>query len=252
MTNSTRSINEVLYFRSDISPFLVHLTKKKESKTAKDILTNIINEKQLVANNSFVSDIKYATNTSKMNDDEKRKLFGAVCLTETPINEIYCLLGIAKSQVNLEPYGLVFIKDNLRRKGVSPVLYFNNEQDDKYEMFQALSSLKEKYPKEAAKLFPLISVFGEKIHNPDLNSHPGTQGTVDFLWEREWRYPTINGDLLFTQEDIFIGLCPHEEIEEFENLLPNIKFIDPMRNVKWYANKLVEARQRCEMKYSVV
>ena len=80
MNNGTRNIDEVLYFRSDISPFLVHLTKKKEQKIAKEILEKIINEKKLIANNSYVSDIKYATDISKMDDEEKRKFFGAVCI----------------------------------------------------------------------------------------------------------------------------------------------------------------------------
>jgi hypothetical protein len=64
--------------------------------------------------------------------------------------------------------------------------------------------------------------------------------------------PSALGPLEFSNEDVFIGLCPNDEIEEFENLFQPIGFIDPTRNMKWYATKLIEARQRLDLKSSVV
>jgi hypothetical protein len=49
-----------------------------------------------------------------------------------------------------------------------------------------------------------------------------------------------------------MGLCPHDEIRKFERLWAPIEFIDPTRNMKWYAEKLIRARQRLDLKYSVV
>ena len=77
-------------------------------------------------------------------------------------------------------------------------------------------------------------------------------GCIDFRWEREWRYSSIAGDLEFAEEDVFVGLCPDSEIDFFEGLFRNVGFVDPQRNMKWYAKKLIEARQRFDLKYSVV
>lgn len=117
-------------------------------------------------------------------------------------------------------------------------------------VFQALCSLAHSDPEAARRLLPLLSVFGQKIKPPYAPDRP--PGTVDFRWEREWRYPSSEGNLQVTEADIFIGLCPDIEILEFEALLPAVRFIDPTRNMKWYATKLVEARQRLSLKSSVV
>jgi hypothetical protein len=55
-----------------------------------------------------------------------------------------------------------------------------------------------------------------------------------------------------TEEDIFVGICPHEEIERFEKMFKKINFIDPRRNMKWYATQLINARCRLDLKFSVV
>ncbi len=138
----------------------------------------------------------------------------------------------------------------MQKKGVSPVFYVNNENGNMDNIFQALFSLIDSNPDEAAKLLPLFSVFGQKICPPGVDERPS--GDIDFRWEREWRYPSINGDLEFDDNDVFIGLCPHDEIPYFEGLYPGTGFIDPLRNMKWYATKLVDARQRLDLKYSVV
>lgn len=58
--------------------------------------------------------------------------------------------------------------------------------------------------------------------------------------------------LSFSDSDVFIGLCPHDSIPDFESAFPPVQFIDPMRNMKYYSTKLVAARQRLDLKFSVV
>jgi hypothetical protein len=96
---------------------------------------------------------------------------------------------------------------------------------------------------------PLVAIFGKKITPPGAFA---AEGEVDFRWEREWRYVPINGPYQLVEDEIFMGLCPHNEIQRFERLWPPIKFIDPTRNKKWYATKLINARQRLNLKHSVV
>jgi hypothetical protein len=247
--SENRDIEDIFHFRSDISPFLVHLTRSISNEiTAKNALKTIIEGKSIKCGKKPASDARLGTDTRNLNDTDKLKYFCAICFTETPLNEIHCLFDIAYRQVNLEPYGLVFLKDKLKGKGVSPVLYLNNEQNDKLGIIQALSSLIASHPSEASEILPLISSFGKKFKQ---------DGDIDFLWEREWRYPYIKGSFTLTLDDIFIGLCPHGEIKEFEAFFKktykeDLGFIDPTRNMKWYATKLINARQRTGLKFSVV
>ena len=252
-----RDIKTVLYFRQDISPFLVHLTRNNSDSnlSASEVLKKVIQDRQLVCGQTCISDAKYGMSRKdfqSLTDEEKKRLFSAICFTETPLNEIYCLFEISYRSIHLARYGLVFLKDKLAEKGVSPVLYINNECGDKDEVFQALCSLAQTQSQSAYKVLPLVSVFGQKICRPGDRYEP-PPGSVDFRWEREWRYPYNEGPLEFDENDVFVGLCPNEEIDEFEKLFPDVKFIDPIRNTKWYATKLVESRKRFpDFKYSVV
>lgn len=99
-------------------------------------------------------------------------------------------------------------------------------------------------------LLPLFAVFGQKIQSPGTNAAP--PGRVDFRWEREWRQPYCSGGVPYADEDVFVGLCEHDEISHFESIYDGIRFVDPRRPMKWYATQLIEARQRLDLKASVV
>lgn len=246
-----REIEDILLFREDISPFLVHLTRDVPGRTAGESLRQIIQQRSLRAENMEVSDARFGGFTTQMTPEQTLRYFGAVCLTETPINEIHCLLEIAHRVVNLQPYGLVFLKDKMQRRGVSPVLYIsNNTKRNGDTIVRAMFSLIGSHEEAAAKLLPLISVFGTKLTTPGVSWWASTN--VDFRWEREWRYPSCDGPLTFDDDDVFVGICPHAEIDTFEALMPTIGFIDPTRNMKWYATKLIAARQKHDLKHSVV
>src|SRR5688500_16087123 len=105
-----RDIDDILMFRGDISPFLVHLTKRTVQVTAAEALRQIINDRKVKPGASLVSDIRFGGFTNQMTPEDQRAFFGAACLTETPLGEIHCLLEIQYRNVNLEPYGLVFLK----------------------------------------------------------------------------------------------------------------------------------------------
>jgi len=239
-----REIEEILNFREDISPFLVHLTRNYLVGTtlvkAADALKKIIEQKKLKAGENAISDAKFL-----IGDEEKEKRFcRAISFTETPLNEVHCLIDISGRTCNLQSYGLVFIKSRLRKKGVSPVLYINNEKNDKKTVVEALCNLTISDPQSAEQILPLIATFGKGLV---------TDKDIDFHWEREWRYPSAKGDLEFNNKDVFIGICPHTKKFEFEELFDGIPFVDCRRNMKYYAKELVEAKKRYRnFKYSVV
>jgi len=247
-----RSIEDILSFREDISPFLVHLTRTSQAKgaSARQNLHEIIKLQQLEQRGALVSDVRFAIYTLNMKEEEKRRFFSAICFTETPLNEFHCLLDIDSRKVDLEPYGLVFLKDAMAARGVNPIFYVNNHPADKDPLMAALGGLITTAPEIAEKLLPLMSVFGRKLQPPGAKAP--AEGSVDFRWEREWRFPACYGHLPFKPEEVFVGLCPIDEIEEFENAFPGVLFIDPTRNMKWFASKLVDVRKKHNLKVSVV
>jgi len=114
---------------------------------------------------------------------------------------------------------------------------------------EALCSLIKTHKREATKILPFIAIFGRM-----LSPLEGTAQNrrIDFSWEREWRYASANRCFRFDRRDVFIGLCPDEETDYFESKFGWLSFIDPHRNVKWYAEKLLDAKKRSRLNYSVV
>jgi hypothetical protein len=125
-----RDISDILLFRGDISPFLAHLTRALDGADASTRLREILNRRQLRPGPTLVSDARFGGNTFDIPADQRHRLFGAVCFTETPVSDVHCLLEIGGRAVNLEPYGLVLLKDRLKTRGVAPVMYLNNEAGD--------------------------------------------------------------------------------------------------------------------------
>lgn len=210
--SENRNIGDILKFRSDISPFLVHLTKTQNNIKACDALKTLIKEKSLKCSKPISNAFWRLEKFHQLSNEDKLKYFSAICFTETPLNEIHCLFDISYRQVKLDSYGLVFLKERLKNRGVSPVLYINNEKGDKDVAIQSLCSLIESYPNESAQILPLIDIFGKMLtpawSNKEILDQKEKQKRIDFLWEREWRWPYIEGIFSFTPDDIFVGLCP--------------------------------------------
>ena len=247
-----RDIEHILNFRRDLSPFLTHLTRASKSESAKDTLIKILDSGELVAGGDPVSDARWGLEFAKLKNldtDEQKRFFNAVCFTETPLDEIHCLLEIGNRDIDLEPYGLVYVREKLQAKCVSPVVYIQNCCGDKNPLFAALCSMIKDYPDEAAIFIPLVSVFGDKLK--PAGTHHTPAGEVDFRWEREWRQVFERCPVAFDENNVFVGICPDEEIDYFETKY-NYPFVDPRRNMKWYASKLIEARQKHDLKCSVV
>ncbi len=230
---------------------MVHLTKNGE-EDAKANFISILTSMQLRAGDKGISDAKFGYDAKTLfnNHSLEKKFFSAICFTETPLNEIHTLLEIEKRKVDLEPYGLVFLKDGLSIKGVSPVIYLNNFQGDKDSLVRTLCNMINSNPDEAVKILPYIAIMGKR-----LNPAGGTSSYddyIDFTWEREWRYASDTQVFDFEQDDVFIGLCRDEDIDDFEKRFSWLKFVDPRRNMKWYADRLLYSRKRLGLKYSVV
>jgi len=241
-----RDVDKVLQLRNDISPFLVHLTKDT-GHSAKHNLGSILRSMTIkYGTKKPISDANYKVAYFGLDLKTRLTYFSAVSFTEAPLNEIQNLLEIKGRQIDLQPYGLVFLKHKLMRKGVSPVFYVNNMMGNKDKTVEALCSLMKTHAKEAEGILPFVSFFGKFLK-------PSCGGTAskrmkDFMWEREWRYASRKFCFKFEKKDVFMGLCPDREISDFESRFQWLTFIDPRRNMKWYSEKLIEARKRARLK----
>jgi hypothetical protein len=83
------------------------------------------------------------------------RFFGAVCFTETPLSEVHCL-DIEKRTVEWEPYGVVFLKDRLLIRGVSPVLYLNKTDGTMNSVATSLFTLIESHPDPGKPARPTV------------------------------------------------------------------------------------------------
>lgn len=251
-----RQIDDVLHFRRDLSPFLTHLTKATDEKSAKQVLSEIISSKKLRQSEVEISDIRfqYPWTHEADYDAKKKALTCCICFTESPLDQLHCLLDIANRTVDLSGFGLVFLRDKLKTKHVCPCVYLNNWTDDFDSVIKSLATWGWSNHTEAQRLLPLISAYGNKL--PNKNGAKG-EGIQDFYWEREWRLPRCHGSLQIEASDLFCGLCDEENIDELEQHFKDcfgaaLPFIDPYRPPTYYAKKLVDRRKNLGIDHSVV
>jgi hypothetical protein len=218
---------EFLDKKKDFSPLLVHLTKDSKEILpdgeeviipAKSIFELILEGKTLKAFKHLCYFSPALNNESEITSIQDK--FRVVCFTETPIDQInVLLLKVSKRKFEPEPFGLVFEKSYIRKRGGNPVFYVTRKiarplMDLIYDEYVEGN---EQVPDNICKLLALITLCEEGN---------------DWHWEREWR---IVGNFKFNLEDIYCGFCPEEDIEYFENKYPPVKFISP----DWSKNKIL-------------
>lgn len=235
-----RDIDDILAARKDLSPFLVHLTKDTESSSAKNNLESILDSGTVQSSKlSKYSSFHFVSQYPRIDDQVLDKL-NAVSFSETPIEEVHCLVDINSRSVNLSQYGVMLLKANIANSNeINPVFYVNthnSQSKDAYiEFIQAMydASLDANADYSALmKFMVLFESFGQKLRG---------SGDSDFYWEREWR--SIHDVSFDLSNDLFVGLCPHSEIDYFEKRYQGSLFIDPKVNPRYYAKKLLERKR---------
>lgn len=207
-------IEEILPRRSDLSTFLVHLTRSGNG-SAKDILCKILIEGRLSARSPFghaFADMK------KAGWDLADQM--CVCFTEVPL-EYICLLAepIKGRSVVMEPYGIAITKKQGRRKDANPVWYIDQTIGRTWLtnplnqiVREAIDGKNPGHP--IFRITPFIEQFGEY---------------KDFHWEREWR---CIGDFRLPKH--FMIIAPESDHADIKKVVSekgsmdpsNIRFID--------------------------
>jgi len=201
-------IQDVLNRRSDLSTFVIHLTRETApGASAARNLESIITARRLRA----ASALGWAK-TQDDSDDPQRQSQRVVCFSETPLEHAYSLFAdIAGRDIHLKPYGIAMTKIVARMMGVAPVWYVDmtTRGGREWEEARAIDAIREAaiatgdfHHQPAAKILPFFEHMG---------TWPDSQ--KEFWWEREWRH---RGDLDLTPYwNRLIWLCPEAEHNHF-------------------------------------
>lgn len=199
-------IKELLSKRSDLSSFLVHLTRAHNQKTAEDNLVSMVQEQTIKAYNAF----GLATDRGKHGDGVVSSQ-RCVCFTETPLEYLHLLTeNIDGRQVELSSYGIGIPKMLARRRGCNPVWYIDNTPGHDWltnQINDLIAQSDGDSHNPIFKLTPFMETMGSGYSN-NLNE----SWKKEFWWEREWRHV---GDFSFPPR--VIVFCPEDRMQIIRN-----------------------------------
>jgi hypothetical protein len=205
-------IEALLQRRTDLSTFLVHLTRDTTKYTARENLVRLLEAGEIRARTAFGMATEF---------DEQLKDTAAtqrvVCFSETPLEHTWMMVReIAGRKHQFQPYGLVFTKSYARERGCNPVWYLDitaghdwltvpigslvraaeiASQDDKGTLDIALLAQQDIF-----RLTPFLEQMGKPA---DIRK--------EFWWEREWRHA---GPFVFRPRKVVAVLAPEDEHEQ--------------------------------------
>lgn len=249
--NRADVMQKVYQNRTDLSTFLVHLTKHPKDQndtglTAKQTFDAVLQTtpRKLIAKNPVGLFCKHP-NDQNFPDPSQKSCFNnflkVVCLTESPLDQIKHFIGedFERDSCTLKysEYGFVFTREFIQQRGGNPCFYVCTQ--DKLGMKSAFLSLFDyinsgcgweytsidTIPADSPfRILPFVNIFGKK----------SSGDPMDYFWEREWRVPSQ--ELKFNDQDIALALCPEEETDTYKERFCHITFVSP----KWSLSKMIE------------
>jgi Putative abortive phage resistance protein AbiGi, antitoxin len=233
-------IQYLLARRSDLSTFVVHLTRQMEDGQSPGAnLRSILSGQKIEARTAF------GPANSKLQSSKDRQSQNCVSFSETPLEHLYCLVQkIPKRRFRLSSYGLAFTKMKARQLGVNPVWYVDITPGHDWLMKPINAVIEREIVRRKrfrksplAQIAPFIEQMGSGL------GKSGYGYRKEFWWEREWRH---RGDFHFSLSDVALGLAPERRIDTFEKFTDRlgrgILFVDP----KWGLEKIIAHLARCK------
>jgi hypothetical protein len=205
-------IRTILHRRTDLSTFVVHLTRRRDpAYSAQDALVDIAREGRLEAR----SPLGWAKAQDDPVDATKQSQ-RVVCFSETPLEHINLMIGpINGRMIEMEPYGVALPKLKARKLGINPIWYIDMTtgagDSHEWHLSRSLDWVRDRMIEAAAadnrnfhetfpaKLLPFIEQMGTWPNRPP----------KEFWWEREWRHV---GHLTIPGTGV-MWLCPEDEID---------------------------------------
>lgn len=184
------TIEDLLHRRTDLSTFLVHLTRTRDAESPRDNLLAIAENGKVEARQARGPAEGLEQHFADSPTTQK-----TVCFTETPLEHTWMMLeDIAGRQIQFEPYGLAITKTTARKAYFNPVWYsdistrggrdwpikaVNDLIDDakRRSTHNGRINIEELSKEPIFRLTPFIEQMG-----PTNNG-----GRKEFWWEREWR-----------------------------------------------------------------
>lgn len=225
-------IEDLLARRSDLSTFLVHLTRTVGEQSAKDRLIAILQSQRAIATTAMGHAVHPLSSAGKPTDSQR-----CVCFTETPLEHVSLLVGEIEGRAcQFAPYGVAITKKQGRKSGVNPVWYVDITPGHDW-LSKPINELVGRAIQGGsfdadpiAKITPFIEQMGAGA------AQVGGGYRKEFWWEREWRHV---GDFLLPST--FIVLCPEESVTELKavvdglDVMIKVRFIDP----RWSLEQII-------------
>lgn len=184
------TIEQLLHRRTDLSTFLVHLTRAGSGNTARENLLSIAADFVIEARTPMGPAAHLEEYLADTSATQK-----VVCFTETPLEHTWMMVEeIEGRAIQFEPYGLVFTKSTARRNHCNPVWYsdistrggrswpidaVNRMVADAVARASAGGTLDVSLLRNEPVF--LVTPFFEQM------GPTSTGGRKEFWWEREWR-----------------------------------------------------------------
>ena len=209
------TLAEIISRRTDLSTFIVHLTREYGGRTAKQNLQDILQTCIIQARRPYGSAIGRIEEAIKKDEATEDDLDSqkVVCFTETPLEHLHLMLmEIEDLQrvCNFAPYGIAMTKKVARRQGINPVWYVDITPGHDW-LTNPINQLIEDAilngdfaNSDIAKLTPFIEQMGTQKGGYK----------KEFWWEREWRHRSD-----FRLRGNVIVLAPENEHEEFNDII---------------------------------
>ncbi len=222
-------IRNILHRRTDLSTFVVHLTRRQCVQYGpQDALVDIARSKRLEARTA----LGWAKTQDDANDPAKQSQ-RVVCFSETPLEHISLMCGpIEGRAIAMEPYGIALTKLKARKLGINPVWYVDMTPGRNWTIANTLDRLRDQlidpaigrdfHESALAKLFPFIEQMGTWQNS-----------LKEFWWEREWRHVS---DLEIPASGV-IWLCPEDEIGQINERVG--RELAPWLDPRWGLEEII-------------
>lgn len=239
-------ISELLARRSDLSTFVVHLTRRSE-QPARQNLESILRDGCVFARSAFGPAAKALADRGLHDCLACQQV---VCFTETPLEHIHLLLepitDLSRA-CEFEPYGIATTKRLARDTAVNPVWYTDITPKGHDWLMNSVNALitqavdnvvTRRAGGDAAAHFKQYDVAKLAPFIEQMGSGSTTSGRAyqkEFWWEREWRH---RGDYLLPIW--FIVLAPAEEHEALEALMQSFWGCSrPLLDPRWGLEEII-------------